>query len=43
LPANVRRWLDFYCEWSSLVEAIDHPDLAEYARDDLRLFRGRIG
>ena len=29
--------------WFALDEAIAHPDLAEYAREDLRLFRGRIG
>ena len=28
--------------WFALDEAIDHPDLAEYARDDLRLFRGLV-
>ncbi len=37
------RWHDFYCDWPSLDEAIGDPDLAEYAREDLGLFRGLVG
>jgi len=29
--------------WFALDEAIRNPDLAEYAREDLRLFRGLVG
>ena len=29
--------------WFALDEAIGHPDLAEYAREDLRLFRRIVG
>ena len=29
--------------WFTLDEAIDHPDLAEYAREDFQLFRGIVG
>ena len=40
--ADDTRWHDFYCEWPSLDEALGQPDLADYAREDLRLFRERL-